>query len=79
MWSCGVVLYIMLCGFPPFDDQDENLFDKIKCGHYTMPSPYWNNISNDAKNLVKNLMQIDPKKIYCKTSFTTFMAKNCIN
>ena len=41
-WSIGVVLYILLCGFPPFYDEDNMLlFEKIKHGRYSFPSPYW--------------------------------------
>jgi len=46
-WSIGVVLYILLCGFPPFyDDDNFVLFEKIKRGEYDFPSPSWDNISD---------------------------------
>merc|ERR1712060_818399 len=66
LWSAGVVLYIMLVGYPPFYDENENdnfskLFEKIKKGKYQMPSPYWDNITDDAKDLVHKLLQTDPK------------------
>lgn len=48
MWAAGVILYILLCGFPPFRslerDQDE-LFDIIQLGHFEFLAPYWDNIS----------------------------------
>lgn len=61
-WSIGIILYIMLCGFPPFyDDNNAVLFDMIKKGEFEFPSPYWDKVSDDAKNLVKQLLIVDPK------------------
>jgi calcium/calmodulin-dependent protein kinase I len=63
MWSAGVILYIILCGFPPFYDEHDDLgrlYRKIKRAEYDMPDPYWTNISSDAKDLVKKLLQPDP-------------------
>mmetsp|Transcript_18520 Transcript_18520/g.29387 ORF Transcript_18520/g.29387 Transcript_18520/m.29387 type:complete len:372 (+) Transcript_18520:142-1257(+) len=65
MWSIGVILYIILCGFPPFYDENDDLgrlYRKIKRADYDMPSPYWDNISKNAKDLVRKLLQPDPKK-----------------
>jgi len=65
MWSIGVILYIILCGFPPFYDENDDLsrlYRKIKRAEYDMPSPYWDNISANAKDLVRKLLQPDPKK-----------------
>ncbi|KAK3731837.1 hypothetical protein QZH41_020198 [Actinostola sp. cb2023] len=65
MWAAGVITYIMLCGFPPFRsakrDQDE-LFDLIQAGDYEFLSPYWDKISNDGKDLISNLLVVDPHK-----------------
>ncbi|CAD8080235.1 unnamed protein product [Paramecium primaurelia] len=62
-WSVGVILYIMLCGFPPFYDEDnDKLFSMIKNGNFNFPSPYWDQISNEAKELIKGLLTIDPAK-----------------
>ncbi|XP_059520221.1 serine/threonine-protein kinase DCLK3 isoform X2 [Myotis daubentonii] len=67
MWAAGVILYILLCGFPPFRslerDQDE-LFDIIQLGHFEFLAPYWDNISEAAKDLVSRLLVVDPKKRY---------------
>ncbi|XP_062971540.1 serine/threonine-protein kinase DCLK3 [Cynocephalus volans] len=67
MWAAGVILYILLCGFPPFRsperDQDE-LFNIIQLGHFEFLAPYWDNISNAAKDLVSRLLVVDPKKRY---------------
>jgi len=65
MWSIGVILYIILCGFPPFYDENDDLgrlYRKIKRAEYDMPSPYWDKISGSAKELVRKLLQPDPKK-----------------
>jgi len=64
-WSLGVILYILLCGFPPFHDEHNNLkrlYKKIKKGNFQFVSPYWDTISEEAKDLVSNLLNTDPKK-----------------
>jgi len=63
MWSVGVILYILLCGFPPFYEEElPALFEQIMKARYDFPSPWWDNISADAKGLVKGLLTIDPNK-----------------
>jgi len=63
LWSVGVISYILLCGFPPFyADDDEEMFELIKGGDYDLPSPYWDNISDSAKELVTGLLEKNPKK-----------------
>uniref|UniRef100_A0A8C9JX41 non-specific serine/threonine protein kinase n=1 Tax=Panthera tigris altaica TaxID=74533 RepID=A0A8C9JX41_PANTA len=67
MWAAGVILYILLCGFPPFRsperDQDE-LFNIIQLGRFEFLAPYWDNISDAAKDLVSRLLVVDPKQRY---------------
>lgn len=59
IWSIGVILYILLCGFPPFyDDNNKKLFALIISANYTFPDPYWTNISMPAKDLVKQLLVV---------------------
>lgn len=54
VWSIGVIIYIMLCGFPPFyDENNQQLFALISKGKFDFPSPYWDTISDSAKNLIK--------------------------
>lgn len=56
-WSCGVILYILLCGFPPFNGStDKNIMNSIKKGIVTFPAPRWDNISQEAKDLVNQLL-----------------------
>jgi len=63
LWSLGVILYILLCGFPPFyDESTAGLYRQIKKGQYDFPDPYWLDISQDAKNIVKGLLTVNPKK-----------------
>ncbi|KAM9958326.1 hypothetical protein ACTFIW_001188 [Dictyostelium discoideum] len=63
LWSIGVITYILLCGFPPFGDpQTKDFFEKIKNGGFSFPSPYWDEISDEAKSLIKNLIKVDVEK-----------------
>ena len=60
-WSIGIVAYILLCGFPPFYDEDNTaLFEQIKGGKFEFPSPYWDDISEQAKDFIKALLEVDP-------------------
>lgn len=56
-------MYILLCGFPPFvspDNEQEPLFDAILSGIYEFPEPYWNDIGQDVRDLISNMLQLDP-------------------
>ena len=65
LWSCGVIMYILLTGRPPFNGiNEEEIMKKIKEGNYDMSKYPWGIISEDAKDLVKGLLQTDPKKRY---------------
>jgi len=58
-------MYILLCGFPPFyADNNSKLFEKIMAGSYSFPSPYWDKVSSSAKDLIKCMLVVDPKKRY---------------
>ena len=65
MWSLGVITYIVLCGFPPFyDDNHQRLFSMIKACRYDFPSPYWDGVSESAKDLIKKLLVADVNARY---------------
>lgn len=62
MWATGVILYLMLVGYPPFwSSSDEFLLLSILEGRYTMPSPYWDNIKSQTKDLVSKLIVKQPE------------------
>ncbi|KAI9278127.1 kinase-like domain-containing protein [Sporodiniella umbellata] len=70
MWALGCVLYTMLCGFPPFYDESiDTLTEKVAAGQYTFLSPWWDHISDGAKDAVGHLLDINPKKRYTITQF----------
>ncbi|XP_077458662.1 calcium/calmodulin-dependent protein kinase type 1D-like [Stigmatopora argus] len=62
-WSIGVITYILLCGYPPFfEDNETRLFSKIMRADYAFHSPFWDDISQSAIDFVKNMMEKDPLK-----------------
>ncbi|KAG7494949.1 calcium/calmodulin-dependent protein kinase type 1-like [Solea senegalensis] len=64
-WSIGVISYILLCGYPPFyDENDAKLFEQILKAEYEFDSPYWDDISDSAKDFICHLMEKDPQKRY---------------
>uniref|UniRef100_A0A061RYI3 Calcium/calmodulin-dependent protein kinase I n=1 Tax=Tetraselmis sp. GSL018 TaxID=582737 RepID=A0A061RYI3_9CHLO len=63
MWSLGVILFILLSGYSPFDDDnDAILFEKIKLGKYDDDDPVWDTISSEAKDLTFSLLSVDVSK-----------------
>ncbi|KAM9561281.1 calcium/calmodulin-dependent protein kinase type II delta chain-like isoform 6-T8 [Salvelinus alpinus] len=63
IWACGVVLYILLVGYPPFWDEDQHkLYQQIKAGAYDFPSPEWDTVTPEAKNLINQMLTINPTK-----------------
>eukprot|EP00935_MAST-01C_sp_MAST-1C-sp1_P001310 g1310.t1 len=71
-WSMGVIAYILLCGFPPFyDENNAELFATIKRGEYDFPSPYWDDVSDIAKDFVNKLLVVDPAgRMSCEQMLT---------
>ncbi|KAF5399210.1 Doublecortin like kinase 3, partial [Paragonimus heterotremus] len=65
MWALGIITYIMLCGFAPFrtpDRRQSKLFDSIKRGVFVYLSPYWDEVSQAAKDLISQLLVVQPRK-----------------
>uniref|UniRef100_A0A8C5FU26 calcium/calmodulin-dependent protein kinase n=1 Tax=Gadus morhua TaxID=8049 RepID=A0A8C5FU26_GADMO len=63
IWACGVILYILLVGYPPFWDEDQHkLYQQIKAGAYDFPSPEWDTVTPEVKNLINQMLTINPSK-----------------
>ena len=63
VWSFGVIVYILLCGFPPFyADNDAQLFERIKKGKYEFLKPYWDPVSDVAKAFIRRMLVVDPRE-----------------
>ena len=63
VWSCGVILYILLVGYPPFDGKNTNeIFQNITKGYYKINGEDWDNVSDDAKNLLNQLLEKNPSQ-----------------
>ncbi|CAN8017214.1 unnamed protein product [Ixodes persulcatus] len=67
MWSLGVIMYILLCGFPPFYSNhglaiSPGMKKRIRAGQYDFPNPEWKNVSQDAKDLIRGLLRTDPSQ-----------------
>ena len=61
IWSLGVIVYILLGGYPPFIEKNQrNLFRRIKKGDYEFHPQYWNSVSDGAKNLITRMLTVDP-------------------
>ncbi|KAE8219628.1 hypothetical protein CF319_g6713 [Tilletia indica] len=70
MWALGCVLYTLLCGFPPFYDESISvLTEKVARGYYTFLSPWWDDISKSAKDLITHLLCVDPRQRYTIDQF----------
>mmetsp|Transcript_51005 Transcript_51005/g.51947 ORF Transcript_51005/g.51947 Transcript_51005/m.51947 type:complete len:131 (-) Transcript_51005:327-719(-) len=63
MWSVGVILYILLGGYPPFiENTQRELFRKIKRGDYEFHEEYWGTVSKEARNLIQSLLTVKPSE-----------------
>ncbi|KAF8951190.1 hypothetical protein BGZ46_004122, partial [Entomortierella lignicola] len=70
MWAMGCVLYTLLCGFPPFYDESiQALTEKVARGQYTFLSPWWDEISSSAKDLITHLLCVNPRERYTIDQF----------
>lgn len=64
VWSLGVILYVCLVGYPPFSESPDgpSLTDQILKGLYTFPAEFWSDVSDTAKDLIRQMMCVDPSK-----------------
>jgi len=63
VWDIGVITYILLCGYPPFyGDSDNQIFDHVRTGRFSFPSPDWDSISVSAKDFIRCLLRLDPRQ-----------------
>eukprot|EP01016_Furgasonia_blochmanni_P037415 TRINITY_DN4407_c0_g1_i32.p1 TRINITY_DN4407_c0_g1~~TRINITY_DN4407_c0_g1_i32.p1 ORF type:complete len:571 (-),score=146.77 TRINITY_DN4407_c0_g1_i32:253-1965(-) len=63
VWSCGIIMYILLCGEPPFNgNSDEEIMKKVEKGVWVFKGDVWNSISEGAKDLIKKMLEVDVKK-----------------
>ncbi|TPX71729.1 hypothetical protein SpCBS45565_g00895 [Spizellomyces sp. 'palustris'] len=70
MWALGCVLYTLLSGFPPFfDDDPRGLTEKVANGQFAFLSPWWDDISAEAKDVICHLLEVDPIKRYTIDQF----------
>ncbi|KAJ3096585.1 calcium calmodulin-dependent protein kinase type 1G [Phlyctochytrium planicorne] len=80
LWSLGVITYILLCGYPPFYDQNNvELFKQIMAGRYEFDRPWWDNISETAKDFIRRLLVLDPRQRFTAQSALAhpFIVNNC--
>lgn len=65
VWSCGVILYILLCGYPPFNgENDKIIMDKVALGKYEFTHTEWLGVSDEAKKFIRRMMEFDPNQRY---------------
>jgi len=65
MWSCGVIMFVLLCGYPPFyGENDADVLSKVRLGNFSFNASDWKNVSEDAKNLIRMLLKMNPKDRY---------------
>ena len=72
LWSCGVILYILLSGYPPFNGpNDRVIMENVALGSYNFDGAEWKTVSKEAKNLIKKLLEYDPaKRIGCEEAIS---------
>ena len=63
IWACGVIFYILLCGYPPFNGEtDDEIYLDVLKGEFEFPEEDWSEVSDEAKNLIKKMLTKDVNK-----------------
>lgn len=79
VWAVGVIMYIMLCGFPPFrspDRRQSELFDRIESGEFEFLEPYWDDVSDLAEDVISRVLVVDVRHRWVYMPFTLFILYN---
>ena len=77
MWSCGVILYIMLCGYPPFDgDTEHEILLSVQSGQYDFEDDVWDNVSDEAKDLIQKMLVPENERLSPKEALEHPWIKN---
>jgi calcium-dependent protein kinase len=72
IWSCGVIMYVLHCGYPPFyGEADVDVLSKVRLGNYSFNAADWKGVSDDAKNLIRMCLKMNPKD--------RFTAEQCLS
>merc|ERR1712048_182725 len=65
LWSCGVIMYVLLCGYPPFfGETDAEVLSKVRLGNFSFNASDWKDVSEDAKNLIRMMLKMNPRDRY---------------
>jgi len=65
LWSCGVIMFVLLCGYPPFyGENDADVLSKVRLGNFSFNASDWKNVSEDAKNLIRMMLKMNPRDRY---------------
>jgi len=77
LWSCGVILYILLCGYPPFNGSTEKIImDNVMIGKFSMKGREWENVSKEAKDFIMRLLEYDfTKRLSAKDALNSIWIK----
>lgn len=63
IWSAGVILYILMCGYPPFNGHDDaEIIKAVQGGKFSFPKEEWGSVSDECKNIIKRMLTLDPSK-----------------
>ena len=77
IWSAGVILYIIICGYPYFNDEDDDeIFTAIQKGKIAFPSPEWDDVSDDVKKLIKKMCCSPDKRLTADQILTETWVKD---